>query len=586
LTRKEDDPAGSGIAALNSTLSHVIERATGFGRPDENADRLAEMNEVRKTFFQEDALDTAPKRFVLDPLSTPRMAFDCVGLILVGWISGQIPYEAAFQPDNKVSYGFDFQMFVDIFFVIDLVLNFRTGFVEKGKIILDTEKIASKYLRTYFIFDFVASIPYDLVIFLMESYSDYSPRALRSLRMFRVVRLLRAVRMRQMISKLDDLVNSNFISVCLHLSSYLIIIVYASHWAACLWWWIGSAGRTRYEWSWSSIVEPTDDAYLASLYAAMMTLSGVGFGDVVAANPVERVISMLFMIGNCLLFAMVVGSSMKVLAQHSADNVEFERNLSQTSKFLKNQSVDSELVLRVRKYLEETYNNRPLTNLPPWAAKELSTNLLSEVLTALQLPLLRQMPLFAECSRLFLVRLCVSLTTRRFIPGEAVYSAGTLLQSMFFVACGRLVQVHSGSHDHRTIAVGTSQVIEKDDRKMKDHRDTITKSITKQNTITVNKEQVIEYWPGSWFGEVALFASQTYQFTVFVAAFAETLEVSSKVLKTTLKEFPTFLSEYLEMSANVKNGRADLLDDMIDCPITGQEGNVFWKGERDPRAVY
>jgi len=269
---------------------------------------------------------------------------------------------------------------------------------------------------------------------------------------------------------------------------------------------------------------------------------------------------------------------MKVLAQHSADNVEYERNLSQTTKFLKNQSVDRELVLRVRKYLEETYNNRPLTNLPPWAAKELSTNLLSEVLTALQLPLLRQMPLFAGCSRLFLVRLCVSLTTRRFIPGEAVYSAGTLLQSMYFVACGRLVQVHSGEHDHRTIAVGKSQDIEK--------QNTISKSIRKQNTITVSKEQVIEYWPGSWFGEVALFASQTYQFTVFVAAFAETLEVSSKTLKTTLKEFPTFLSEYLEMSANVKNGRADLLDEMIDCPIMGQDGNVLWKGERDPRAVY
>merc|ERR1712078_227358 len=74
-----------------------------------------------------------------------------------------------------------------------------------------------------------------------------------------------------------------------------------------------------------------------------------------------------------------------------------------------------------------------------------------------------------------------------------------------------------GEHDHRTIAVGKSQDIEK--------QNTISKSLTKQNTITVSKEQVIEYWPGSWFGEVALFASQTYQFTVFVAAFAETLGV-------------------------------------------------------------
>merc|ERR550537_1004341 len=126
------------------------------------------------------------------------MVFDGVGLILVGYISALLPYEAAFVPDNEISYGFTFQMFVDIFFVFDLILNFRTGYVEKGKIILDPDKIANNYLRTYFIFDFVASIPYDLVIFLIESYSDsvVDPRALRSLRMFRVVRLLRAVKIR------------------------------------------------------------------------------------------------------------------------------------------------------------------------------------------------------------------------------------------------------------------------------------------------------------------------------------------------------------------------------------------------------
>merc|ERR1711904_763734 len=113
-------------------------------------------------------------------------------------------------------------------------------------------------------------------------------RALRSLRMFRVVRLLRAVKTRQMINKIEDLVSSNVVSLCLHLSAYLVIIVYVSHWAACLWWWIGTRSSAE---SWSDIVEPNEDAYPASLYTAMMTLSGVGFGDIVAKNSTERIIS-------------------------------------------------------------------------------------------------------------------------------------------------------------------------------------------------------------------------------------------------------------------------------------------------------
>ena len=41
-----------------------------------------------------------------------------------------------------------FHLFIDIWFIIDVVLNFRTGYVDHGVMVMDQNKIAKKYLST------------------------------------------------------------------------------------------------------------------------------------------------------------------------------------------------------------------------------------------------------------------------------------------------------------------------------------------------------------------------------------------------------------------------------------------------------
>ena len=53
---------------------------------------------------------------------------------------------------------------MDIFFFCDIIVNFRTTYIGKtDAVVTDPKKIALRYLRTYFIVDLVAAIPWDLI---------------------------------------------------------------------------------------------------------------------------------------------------------------------------------------------------------------------------------------------------------------------------------------------------------------------------------------------------------------------------------------------------------------------------------------
>ena len=54
-------------------------------------------------------------------------------------------------------------LMLDIMFVADILINFRTTYISDGEIITDPRKIALNYARGWFIIDAVAAIPFDLL---------------------------------------------------------------------------------------------------------------------------------------------------------------------------------------------------------------------------------------------------------------------------------------------------------------------------------------------------------------------------------------------------------------------------------------
>ena len=87
-----------------------------------------------------------------------------------------------------------FEMFIDLFFIVDIMINFRTGYLETGlsgtKEILDPRKVARAYLRGWFCIDLLSSIPLSVVEVFMPQLDD-SLRAIKFLRFYKLTRLLK-----------------------------------------------------------------------------------------------------------------------------------------------------------------------------------------------------------------------------------------------------------------------------------------------------------------------------------------------------------------------------------------------------------
>lgn len=62
---------------------------------------------------------------------------------------------------------------MEIFFMIDICLNFVTGYYKKGNVIMKRGPIFKHYLRTWFFLDFIATVP--ITWFLPEKKIDYWP---------------------------------------------------------------------------------------------------------------------------------------------------------------------------------------------------------------------------------------------------------------------------------------------------------------------------------------------------------------------------------------------------------------------------
>ena len=84
-----------------------------------------------------------------------------------------------------------FHLFIDVWFIIDVVLNFRTGYVDHGVMVMDQKKIAKKYLSTYFLIDFVASVPWE---YFLEGTNSTDRKSLKLIKYFKIPKLMRISR--------------------------------------------------------------------------------------------------------------------------------------------------------------------------------------------------------------------------------------------------------------------------------------------------------------------------------------------------------------------------------------------------------
>mmetsp|Transcript_1274 Transcript_1274/g.1799 ORF Transcript_1274/g.1799 Transcript_1274/m.1799 type:complete len:297 (-) Transcript_1274:1151-2041(-) len=162
--------------------------------------------------------------------SSPFRRFWDVGtifwlLVLVIWL----PLLIAFEFEN---FGVLFiQWFQNVWFMIDLVINFGTTINVETRLIASHGEIAFEYLKTWFIIDFISAVPIEEIAGAGYIRVAAIGHGFKLLKMLKLIRLFKLER-NQFLAKLQRRYQIKFTMISL--IKFVVILLLGAHWLGCL----------------------------------------------------------------------------------------------------------------------------------------------------------------------------------------------------------------------------------------------------------------------------------------------------------------------------------------------------------------
>jgi len=311
--------------------------------PDESKDANIEGNldpeaevELDESYAISDEEDNQDQSYtwVVDLDGKFKKYWDNINMVMILYITTVLPIKISFDLTYpSVTFWTIIELLIDLFFVVDLMINFFTPFYKSGVLEIRHLMIAKKYLLMWFWIDLFAILPLEYLFNELES--EYSSllklsRLPRLYRYMRVAKLLRAFRIRKKGKNVDPFFLKFYtwmmnrhrftLDIILHFLKVLAVI----HLFACLWYYSNDISRSVETWVHRYEFEDEQqlDRYIASVYYVFTTFTTTGYGDIVPTTTLEFALTLLFMAVGVIFFSklyQVMISNMFLIVSHNED---------------------------------------------------------------------------------------------------------------------------------------------------------------------------------------------------------------------------------------------------------------------------
>eukprot|EP01043_Picozoa_sp_COSAG02_P020175 COSAG02_NODE_988_length_15440_cov_5.979271_13_plen_561_part_00 len=266
-------------------------------------------------------VESSDARCMLWPDGSFRTIWDLVQIPMLAYVVLVIPFRASFEVDIELlSPAWWIELVVDVYFIVDLVLNFRTGIVlPSGRVSLQPSKAASNYCRSWFLLDVVSCLPINYITAASSPRENQSSnlKLLKIARTIRILKIFRAARIKRLLNRHAEHLE-DYIGLSRTLGVLFLVFV-SVHWIACGWYAVG-VGEQSVEgqlpgWVsrqtldiWNSTGDRTTIStmtrYVGATYWAAAMLS-VG-SDITPETNIERVYATCIAVVCCFLFAALI----------------------------------------------------------------------------------------------------------------------------------------------------------------------------------------------------------------------------------------------------------------------------------------
>ena len=320
---------GSGLRNLQSTLNLVSERKT-----------------TRWLFF---------------PNQSGIVIWNIISIGIITFLLVYVPSSVAFDFNSAVMDIFDY--FIDVFFLVDLLINFNLAQqLPDGTYEISRVRIAKNYLKGYFSIDFITSFPFGWVLNSDTQFSVQYNKALRVLKLPKMISTLKLARQFNIstlfaILKLGDMwryrikSKEGFFKILL----MVLLVFLAIHIGSCIWIIIGSIESFDSN-TWivqQHFTEISDsELYITAFYYCLVVFTTVGYGDVRSFNSLERCFSILWMMFGIAFYSFTISFITEHFTNIETPKSLLNKKLKQLKTFAASKMMPSNLVHLVQKNLE------------------------------------------------------------------------------------------------------------------------------------------------------------------------------------------------------------------------------------------
>ncbi|XP_029666131.1 potassium/sodium hyperpolarization-activated cyclic nucleotide-gated channel 3 isoform X5 [Formica exsecta] len=483
-TPKEE--LGPGLPGQEVKQSFLKNQLQALFQPTDN--KLAmKLFGSKKALMKERIRQKAAGHWVIHPCSSFRFYWDlCMLLLLVANLI-ILPVAISFFNDDLSTRWIAFNCLSDTIFLIDIVVNFRTGIMQQDnaeQVILDPKLIAKHYLRTWFFLDLISSIPLDYIFLIFNQFQDFSEsfqilhagRALRILRLAKLLSLVRLLRLSRLVRYVsqweevyilqnlqkkrterrgrlssDNMTKKksgfskselifkflNMASVFMRIFNLICMMLLIGHWSGCLQFLVPMLQGFPSN-SWVAINELQDSFWLEqyswALFKAMSHMLCIGYGRFPPQSLTDMWLTMLSMISGATCYALFLGHATNLIQSLDSSRRQYREKVKQVEEYMAYRKLPREMRQRITEYFEHRYQGKFFDE--ELILGELSEKLREDVINYNCRSLVASVPFFANADSNFVSDVVTKLRYEVFQPGDIIIKEGTIGSKMYFIQEG------------------------------------------------------------------------------------------------------------------------------------------------------
>ena len=352
--------------------------------------------------------------------------------------------------------------FIDFLYIFDFIINFyRSYYNFEENLIKKNLLIFLHYLKTWLLFDLISCIPIYTILNKIESKciikniyvdSKFLNNGKHShhynininnihyiLLLIKVIKTLKVFKKNITLNKIRKILHEiKIINNGGDVLLYLLFFISFLNFTACIFIFLG---RNIFEsWIFLNDLEEKSfiDIYIAAIYYLVMTVTTVGYGDVIGKSMAEIIFQIIMVIAGTCIYSWIISSVSNYVKKMNERNLKYEEKVQVLEEIKFNSHIDKKLykkiirLLNYRKYHEEeNEKNVILESLP--------NTLKNTLLIEMYKNYINDFSFFKEIeNREFIVQVISKLSPIIGIKGDILIQEGEIIEEIIFIKNGVL----------------------------------------------------------------------------------------------------------------------------------------------------